>query len=39
MKGFAGKLEAKKSLGESGINGKTTLKWNLVDTEGWRGVD
>jgi hypothetical protein len=39
MEGFAGKIEAKRSLGESGINGRIILKWILVNTEGWCGAD
>jgi len=39
MEGFAGKIEAKRSLGKSGINGRIILKWILLNTEGWRGVD
>jgi len=39
MQGFAENLEAKRSLGEPGINGSIILKWILVNMEGWRGVD
>jgi len=39
MHGFAGNLEAKRSLGEPGIKGRIILKWILVNMEGWLGVD
>ena len=39
MQGFAGKLEAKSYVGEPRIDGRIILKWILINTEGWLGVD
>jgi hypothetical protein len=35
----AGNLQAKRSLGQPGINGRIILKWISVNMEEWRGVD